>query len=187
MQARLESVVREVEKAITGKQQVIERILMALLADGHVLLDDVPGVGKTTLAVAISRAVGMNFKRVQFTPDVLPSDLVGFSVYDQGSGSFTYRPGALSQANLLLGDCFGKPGIVADTHCIRLNGRFGFYPETLKDPLRVEKILSEIVPREDQAAYCHRMVLFGRDTCTARAPKCGECPLKPYCLRGSRN
>ena len=90
-------------------------------------------------------------------------------------------------ANLLLGDCFGKPGIVADTHCIRLNGRFGFYPETLKDPLRVEKILSEIVPREDQAAYCHRMVLFGRDTCTARSPKCGECPLKPYCLRGSRN
>ena len=90
-------------------------------------------------------------------------------------------------ANLLLGDCFGKPGIVADTHCIRLNGRFGFYPETLIDPLRVEKILSEIVPREDQAAYCHRMVLFGRDTCTARAPKCGECPLKPCCLRGSRS
>ena len=90
-------------------------------------------------------------------------------------------------ANLLLGDCFGKPGIVADTHCIRLNGRFGFYPEALKDPLRVEKILSEIVPRQDQAAYCHRMVLFGRDTCTARSPKCGECPLKPYCLRGSRN
>ena len=90
-------------------------------------------------------------------------------------------------ANLLLGDCFGKPGIVADTHCIRLNGRFGFYPETLKDPLRVEKILSEIVPREDQAAYCHRMVLFGRDTCTARAPKCGDCPLKPCCLRGNRS
>ena len=100
----LEQVLQEIEKVIAGKHEVIRKILLALLADGHVLLDDVPGVGKTTLAVALSRAVGLDFRRVQFTPDVLPSDLVGFSVYDQGSGSFTYRPGALSQANLLLGD-----------------------------------------------------------------------------------
>ena len=104
MQAQLDQVVREVEKVIVGKRSVIEKILMTLLAQGHVLLDDVPGVGKTTLAVALSRAVGMAFQRVQFTPDVLPSDLVGFTMYDRNSGDFVYRPGVLAGANLLLGD-----------------------------------------------------------------------------------
>lgn len=104
MQSQLESVIREVEKVIIGKRPVIEKMLMALLAEGHVLLDDVPGVGKTTLAVALSRAVSLRFQRVQFTPDVLPSDLVGFSVYNKASGDFLYRPGAVSHANLLLGD-----------------------------------------------------------------------------------
>ena len=104
MRPRLSNVLREVEKVIAGKGAVIEKILMALLADGHVLLDDVPGVGKTTLAVALSRAVGLAFQRVQFTPDVLPSDIVGFSIYDKASGEFAYRPGAISRANLLLGD-----------------------------------------------------------------------------------
>lgn len=84
-------------------------------------------------------------------------------------------------ANLVLGDAFQKPGIVADTHCIRINGRLGFYPEALKDPARVEKILDPIVPKPDQAAYCHRMVLFGREYCTARAPRCPDCPLKNQC------
>lgn len=84
-------------------------------------------------------------------------------------------------ANLVLGDVYGIPGIVADTHCIRLNGRFGFYPESLKDPAKVEKILSSVVPPEEQSAYCHRMVLFGREYCDARAPKCGECPLSSEC------
>lgn len=84
-------------------------------------------------------------------------------------------------ANLVLGDAFQKPGIVADTHCIRINGRLGFYPETLKDPTRIEKILDPIVPKPDQAAYCHRMVLFGREFCTAKSPKCPTCPLKNQC------
>ena len=84
-------------------------------------------------------------------------------------------------ANLVLGDCFGKPGIVADTHCIRINGRFGFYPTTLKDPAKVEKILSEIVPLAEQADYCHRMVLFGREHCMARNPACGTCPIRELC------
>ncbi len=86
--------------------------------------------------------------------------------------------------NLVLGDAFGKPGIVADTHCIRLNGRFGFYPETLKDPAKVERILDGIVPKEEQADYCHRMVLFGREYCDARKPRCGECPVKEECEHG---
>lgn len=87
-------------------------------------------------------------------------------------------------ANLILGDVFGKPGIVADTHCIRLNGRFGFYPVTLKDPAKVEKILDGIVPKAEQADYCHRMVLFGREYCSARAPRCAACPLKDECDTG---
>lgn len=88
-------------------------------------------------------------------------------------------------ANLVLGDAFGKPGIVADTHCIRINGRLGFYPETLKDPGKVERILDEIVPKSEQSAYCHRMVLFGREYCTARSPRCGECPVRGECTKGS--
>ena len=104
MNKQLESIISEVEKAIVGKRGVIEKVLMAILADGHILLDDVPGVGKTTLAVAISRTLGLNYRRVQFTPDVLPSDIVGFSMYDRGSDSFRYVPGVVNDANLLLGD-----------------------------------------------------------------------------------
>ena len=104
MRPEMEKVLAEIEKVIAGKREAITKILTVLLADGHILLDDVPGVGKTTLAVAISRAVGLAYKRVQFTPDVLPSDLVGFSMFDRASGSFVYHPGALSGANLLLGD-----------------------------------------------------------------------------------
>ena len=84
-------------------------------------------------------------------------------------------------ANLILGDVYGKPGIVADTHCIRINGRLGFYGEDMKDPLKAERILSGIVPPCEQSAYCHRMVLFGRDVCRARGPLCGECPLAGEC------
>ncbi len=104
MRRELEQVLTEIEKVIVGKREAIETILLTLLADGHVLLDDVPGVGKTTLAVALSRAAGLTYQRVQFTPDVLPSDLVGFSMYDPKCGAFRYHPGALNQANLLLGD-----------------------------------------------------------------------------------
>lgn len=84
-------------------------------------------------------------------------------------------------ANLLLGDIYGIPGIVADTHCIRLGGRFGMYPQELKDPAKVEKILSELVEPAEQTDLCHRLVQFGRDVCTARAPLCGECPLADVC------
>ena len=104
MNPQLETVILEMEKAVRGKRAVIEHILSALLAEGHILLDDMPGVGKTTLAVALSRAVGLTYRRVQFTPDVLPSDIVGFSMYDAPSGQFVYHPGAATHANLLLGD-----------------------------------------------------------------------------------
>lgn len=87
-------------------------------------------------------------------------------------------------ANLLRGDLFGLPAIVADTHCIRLCGRFGMYPTTEKDPTRVEKILVQLVEPGEQSDLCHRLVQFGRDVCTARAPKCDGCPLYALCDMG---
>ena len=89
-------------------------------------------------------------------------------------------------ANLILGDIYGKGGIVADTHCIRICGRLGAYPESLKDPYRVEKILSELLPREEQSEFCHRIVQFGRDVCTARSPRCGDCPLSALCAHAKK-
>ncbi len=86
-------------------------------------------------------------------------------------------------ANLLLGDIFGRPAIVADTHCIRICGRLGMYPEKEKDPTRVEKILVELVESEKSSDFCHRIVLFGREYCSARSPRCSECPIKELCER----
>ena len=85
-------------------------------------------------------------------------------------------------ANLLLGDLYHKGGIVADTHCIRICGRFGMYPEALKDPVKVEKIMDELVAPEERCDFCHRIVQFGRDTCAARKPLCESCPLSSLCL-----
>ena len=104
MEKKLQAIISEVQKAVIGKQAVIEKVLMALLADGHILLDDIPGVGKTTLALALSRALGLQYNRIQFTPDVLPSDIVGFSVYNKETGGFTYKSGVVTNTNLLLGD-----------------------------------------------------------------------------------
>lgn len=104
MNSQLSAICGEVNKVIIGKEAVVEKVLMAMLADGHILLDDVPGVGKTTLAVAFARAIGLHYARIQFTPDVLPSDIVGFSMYQQQTGEFRYMPGAVTNANLVLAD-----------------------------------------------------------------------------------
>ena len=88
-------------------------------------------------------------------------------------------------ANLLLGDIYGMGGIVADTHCIRICGRLGFYAEDRKDPLYTERVMERLIPRAEQSDFCHRLVLFGRDVCTARAPKCAECPMRDICAKGS--
>ena len=94
----------EVGKVIIGKEDVIQKVLMSILANGHILLDDVPGVGKTSLAVALGKTLGLDYNRIQFTPDVLPSDIVGFSVFNKEKDSFTYMPGVINSTNLLLAD-----------------------------------------------------------------------------------
>lgn len=84
-------------------------------------------------------------------------------------------------ANLLLGDIYKKPAVVADTHCIRICGRLGFYDESLKDPVKVEKIMAGYLEPSEQSDFCHRIVQFGRDVCIARSPKCADCPLGEIC------
>ena len=85
-------------------------------------------------------------------------------------------------ANLLLGDVYGLPSVVCDTHCMRICARFGMYREDLRDPDKIEKILLELLPYGEGSDFCHRIVNFGREVCTARSPKCSDCPMKDLCL-----
>ena len=103
MDNRIIIIRNEVKKAIIGKDDIIDRALTAILAGGHILIDDIPGVGKTTMALAFSKAMGLKFKRVQFTPDVLPSDITGFTMYNKDLGKFSYVQGAAA-CNFLLAD-----------------------------------------------------------------------------------
>ena len=103
MNPKIDQIVREIEKVVVGKHENVEKILMAVLAGGHVLMEDVPGVGKTTTAMAFAKVLGMDTKRVQFTSDTVPSDIIGYSVYDKQSGTFVFKPGAV-MTNLLLAD-----------------------------------------------------------------------------------
>ena len=98
-----QSVISEVEKAIIGKRDCILKIMTAILAKGHVLIEDIPGVGKTTMALAFAKAMDLQQNRIQFTPDVLPSDITGFTVYRKEAETFVYHPGAV-MCNLFLAD-----------------------------------------------------------------------------------
>ena len=103
MQEKIKEILDQIETVIVGKNAVMERILMAILAGGHVLMEDVPGVGKTTTAMTFARVLGLETRRVQFTSDTMPSDIIGFSVYDKDTGKLVYKPGAV-MTNLLLAD-----------------------------------------------------------------------------------
>ena len=103
MNSKLKEILQEIEKVIVGKNENVEKIMMAVLAGGHVLMEDVPGVGKTTTAMAFAKVLGMDTCRVQFTSDTVPSDIIGYSVYDKQSGDFVFKPGAV-MTNLPLAD-----------------------------------------------------------------------------------
>ena len=96
-------IINEVKKVVVGKDEIITKVLMVILAKGHILLEDIPGVGKTTLALAFSKAMSLDYKRVQFTPDVMPTDVTGFSIYNKATGALDYKPGA-AMCNLFLAD-----------------------------------------------------------------------------------
>ena len=97
------AILGEVRRAVVGKDEVLAKVLLAILAGGHILLEDIPGVGKTTMALAFSKALSLRYNRVQFTPDVMPSDITGFSIYNKATGAMEYQPGAVL-CNLFLAD-----------------------------------------------------------------------------------
>jgi MoxR-like ATPase len=103
VQQLVEKVSGNIEKVIYGKHNEIRLCLVALLCEGHVLIEDVPGVGKTVLAKSLAKSIGLQFKRIQFTPDLLPSDVTGVSIYNQLSTYFEFRPGPIF-ANVVLAD-----------------------------------------------------------------------------------
>ena len=103
MNQTIEQILQQIEKVIVGKNEIVEKVLMAILTGGHVLMEDVPGVGKTTTAMTFAKVLGMDSRRVQFTSDTVPSDIIGYSVYDKQSGGFVFKPGAV-MTNLLLAD-----------------------------------------------------------------------------------
>lgn len=103
MEQQIAKVRGEIQKAVKGKEEVITKVVAAILAGGHIMLEDIPGVGKTTLAMSIAKTLELSYKRVQFTPDVLPSDILGFSMYNKATGEFEYREGA-AMCNLFLAD-----------------------------------------------------------------------------------
>ena len=96
-------VINQVQKAVKGKDDIVTKVMMTMLAGGHILMEDIPGVGKTTLALAFSKAMSLHQNRVQFTTDVLPSDVVGFSMYNAATNEFEYKEGAI-MCNLFLAD-----------------------------------------------------------------------------------
>ncbi len=100
---KVKLIIDEVNKVVAGKEYIVKRILTAILADGNILLEDIPGVGKTTMALALAKSMSLDYNRLQFTPDVLPTDITGFSMYNGATGQFEYKEGAV-MCNLFLAD-----------------------------------------------------------------------------------
>lgn len=131
----------------------------------------------------IVRPCGLYRTKAQNIKDAcaLLVDVYGGVLPDDMDTLLTFPGVGRKIANLLLGDIYHRPAIVADTHCIRISGRLGLVPSGCKDPTKVELALVPIIAPDEQSDFCHRIVWFGREVCTARAPKCDECPLRDLC------
>ena len=137
--AQLTAIKQSMQQVVVGKEKALDLMLIALLCRGHVLLEDVPGIGKTTMVSTLARSLGLSFNRIQFTPDVMPSDVTGFSLYNPASGKFEHHPGA-EMSQLLLADEInpiesagsnaGKPGYGRRHHLSCAAAVYGSgYPE----------------------------------------------------------
>ena len=144
--------------------------------------------GEITEIEAIVRPCGLYHTKAQNIKDacrILAEDYNGIVPDDMDA--LLALPGVGRKiANLLLGDIYHKGGVVTDTHCIRICGRLGFYDESVKEPLKVERILTPLIAPEEQSDFCHRIVQFGRDTCMARSPACEGCPLGDLCRHNEK-
>ncbi len=147
MQKALE-IIEEVKKAVVGKNAVVGKMLMVILAQGHILLEDIPGVGKTTLALAFSKAMALDYRRMQFTPDVMPTDVTGFSVYNKATGQLEYKPGA-ALCNLFLADEINRTSSKTHRRSAGSDGR-GPHHRGRCDA------------RNAQTVHCHRHTESGR-------------------------
>ena len=101
--SKIDEIQAEINQVVKGKQEVVRKVIATMLAEGHILLEDIPGVGKTTLAMTLAKAMSMDYKRTQFTPDILPSDILGFSMYNSQTKEFEYKAGSIF-CNLFLAD-----------------------------------------------------------------------------------
>ncbi len=117
--AVLNSIVENIEKVIIGKNETVELVVLSMASGGHVLIEDIPGVGKTSLVSALAKSVDCKFKRIQFTPDIVPSDITGFSIYNQKTGEFEFRPGA-AMSNFVLADEINRASAKAQSSLLEV-------------------------------------------------------------------
>src|SRR5256886_9081499 len=148
---RCERIVAEVERAVVGKREPLELVLLGFLADGHVLIEDFPGLAKTLIARSFAQVCDMRFARIQFTPDLMPSDVTGSSIYNQRTGDFEFRPGPIF-TNLLLGDEINRAPPKTQAALLEaMQERQGAIEGRAEPPAGAVLLVATQKPRQDQS------------------------------------
>lgn len=167
-----------------ARVNIVSRELFSVLPDMHAMANaPIEQIEELIHSCGLYRMKAKDLKRMS---EQLINDFGG-RVPDTVDELLTLSGVGRKIANLIVGDLYGKPAIVTDTHCIRICGRLGFYDESIKEPYKIEKILVKAIEPSEQSDFCHRIVQFGRDVCTARAPKCGDCPLSAICRKNIKD